>query len=166
MVCKGQSISKRFTFVYLSNCSNFVFNFGHKLDNSNRILCSICNKKRVKLGITYWYVKVNQSQSSSFSVDWARRHILSLPWKFLFIFSGLWDFEPFACSVFLSFCPIPFTKSYVFRNLYVHRFIKFRYSEKATKNLKKKIFHLVLTLISNFKKSGRFFFKFCGISEL
>ena len=53
--------------------------------------------------------------------------------------SGLWDFEPF--------CPIPFTKSYEFRNMYVYRFIKFRYSEKATKNLKK-IFHLVLKLIS------------------
>ena len=59
------------------------------------------------------------------------------------------------CSVFLSFCPIPFTKSYAFRNMYVHRFMKFRYSEKATKKFEKNLPSLVIL-----KKLGDFFSNF------
>ena len=47
-------------------------------------------------------------------------------------------------------------------------YIKFKYSEKATKN-EKKISHFVLTLVGNFEERWEIFFKFCGlltISEL
>ena len=42
-----------------------------------------------------------------------------------------------------------------------HEMVQFRYSEKATKNLKKTL-RFALTLISNFKRKWEFFFQICG----
>ena len=92
---------------------------------------SVTKKSKVR---NYWYVKVNQSQSSSFSVDWVRRHLLNLPWKFLFIFHGYGILNRLLAVYFCRSVQYHLQRvMYIFRNMYVHMFIKFRYSEKATK---------------------------------